>query len=248
MPAQPGSYHAHVSAGPDPFANLHAVVPLRSLEGGKTRLGEALDPEERQTLVAGLLRHTLTVLRDWPALRRVHVVSADPDVQAIASTLGASVVADPETTAGAAAGGSGAALNEALRAGRDAAIAAGATALLLLPADLPLLDDSALEALLEAADAALAAGSGRPLAVLAPADARGGTNALLLAPPDAVEPRFGLNSLERHLRAAAADGVSVQLVVAPGVAFDLDTPDDVDRLDPRRLAALAALGAAVTAG
>ncbi len=226
----------------DPLSSLHAVVPLRSLEGGKTRLGGALDAEERETLVSGLLRHTLEVLGAWAPLRAVHVVSADPAVLSLAAAAGASVVAErsdgeasPET------------LNAALRAGRDAAVRAGATAVLLLPADLPLLDADALDALLDAADAALAAGSGRPVAVLAPADARDGTNALLLAPPHAFEPQFGPASLERHLRAAAGAGASVQVVVEPGVSFDLDTPDDVERLDAGRLAELTALGAAASA-
>ncbi len=225
----------------DPLSNLHAIVPLRSLEGGKTRLGGALDAEERETLVSGLLRHTLEVLRAWPALRRIHVVSGDPAVLSLAATGGANAVAeesDGETSPDT--------LNAALRAGRDAAVRAGATAVLLLPADLPLLDVDALDSLLDAADAALAAGSGQAVAVLAPADARDGTNALLLAPPDAVEPAFGPASLERHLRAAAAAGASVQVVVEPGVSFDLDTPDDVERLDARRHAELTALGAAAS--
>ncbi len=226
----------------DPLANLHAVVPLRSLEGGKTRLGGALDAEERETLVSGLLRHTLEVLRAWPPLRGIHVVSGDPAVLSLAAATGANAVA--EQSDGEASPDT---LNAALRAGRDAAVQAGATAVLLLPADLPLLDVDALESLLDAADAALAAGSGHAVAVLAPADARDGTNALLLAPPDAVEPAFGPSSLERHLRAAAAAGASVQVVVEPGVSFDLDTPDDVERLDARRLAELTALGAAVSA-
>ena len=81
------------------------------------------------------------------------------------------------------------------------------------------------------ADAALAAGGGRPVVAIAPADARRGTNALLLSPPDVIEPQFGDASLEAHLRAAAEADASVQLVVDPALGFDLDTPDDLERLD-----------------
>ena len=110
-----------------------------------------------------------------------------------------------------------------------------------------MLDVPALDRLLDGADAAMAAGTGAPLAVIAAADARDGTNALLLSPPDIIEPHFGPGSLEAHLRAARDANATVQLVVDPVVGFDLDTPADLVRLDPARLAELEALGAASVA-
>ena len=88
----------------------------------------------------------------------------------------------------------------------------------------------ALDRLLDAADAALAAGGGGPLVVIAPSDARQGTNALLLAPPAVIEPAFGAASFEAHVRAAAHQGASVQVVADPALGFDLDTPEDLELL------------------
>ena len=215
------------------LGSLHVVVPVRTLAGGKARLGEALDAEERQGLIAGMLRDELAVLGAWGLATAVHVVSPDPEVAPLAAAAGVHPVL--QLTVG---------LNEAIRDARTAAVAAGATALLILPADLPMLDVPALDRLLDAADAAMAAGAGSPLAVIAAADARDGTNALLLSPPDVIEPQFGTGSLEAHLRAARDAGATVQLVVDPAVGFDLDTPADLVRLDPARLAQLEALGAA----
>ena len=129
-------------------------------------------------------------------------------------------------------------LNEGIVAAREIAVSGGATAILILPADLPVLEAGALDALVDAADAALAAGGGRPVVVVAPADARSGTNGLLLSPPDAIAPGFGPASLERHLRAAEAAGASTQLVVDAALGFDLDTPDDLTLLGRARLAKL----------
>lgn len=218
---------------PADLSVLHVVVPVRTLATGKLRLGEALDAEEREELVAGMLSRELAVLKAWGAPRAVHVVSPDPALMPLARAAGARSLMQ-----------AGEGLNEGLRQARAIALAEGATAMLVLPADLPLLDEAALARLLEAADAALAAGSGRPFVVLAPADARDGTNALLLAPPDVIEPSFGPGSLERHVRAARDAGASLQLVVDPALGFDLDTPQDIDRLDPERLALLEELGAA----
>jgi len=218
------------------LASLHVVVPVRTLAGGKARLGEALDAEERQGLIAGMLRDELAVLGAWGLAAAVHVVSPDPEVVPLAAAAGAHAVVQ-----------AGDGLNAAIHDARAVAVGAGATALLILPADLPILDVAALDRLLDAADAALAAGTGAPLVVVAAADARDGTNALLLGPPGIIDPQFGPGSLEAHLRAARDAGATVQLVVDPVLGFDLDTPADLERLDPARLAELEALGAAMVA-
>jgi 2-phospho-L-lactate/phosphoenolpyruvate guanylyltransferase len=214
---------------------LDVIVAVRSLADGKERLGPALDAEERETLILGMLLNTLEVLGAAPAVRRVHVVSRDPTVLTLAGERAASAIAEP-------AGGE---LNAALSAGRDAALVDGGGAVLYLPADLPMLGAESVARLVDAADAALAAGGGRPLVVIAPSDVGGGTNALLVAPPTVVDPSFGLRSFEAHARAAQAADATVQVVVDPVLGFDLDTPDDLERLDASRLVALIERGTQV---
>jgi 2-phospho-L-lactate/phosphoenolpyruvate guanylyltransferase len=213
------------------FSRIHVVLPVRSISGGKARLGGALDAEERETLILGMLRHIVLTIREWGGAAVTHVVSLDPALLADAASLGADTVRQLD-------GG----LNEAIVAGRRRARQTGATAMLVVPADLPLLDGTSLERLVDAADAALAAGSGRPVVVLAPADARGGTNALLVSPLDVIEPDFGAMSLQCHTQAAADVDATVLMVVDPGLGFDLDTPDDVDRIGVQRLDHLLELG------
>jgi 2-phospho-L-lactate guanylyltransferase len=180
-----------------------------------------------------MLRHVLTTLRTWGGATDVLVVSPDPVLLAVARESGVRTL---RQRAGD--------LNAAIRLGRADAAAGGATALLVLPGDLPLLAGAALDRLRDAADAAMAAGSGASLVTIVPADARSGTNALLLSPPDVIEPAFGPDSLRAHLEAARAVGASVQLVEDPSLGFDLDTPAELERLEPARLAELQALGAA----
>ena len=138
------------------------MLPIRSRDAAKTRLGLALDPEERDVLVLGMFASTLRVLAGWPSCRRIHVVTSDYIGHRRCRTWFGSVVtvSDPGTG-----------LNDALRAGRDAAVAAGATAVLMLPADLPLLETASLDRCSNAADATIAAGNGQPVVVIAPADA-----------------------------------------------------------------------------
>ncbi len=212
---------------------IHIVLPMRTVSGGKARLGGALDAEEREELVLGMLLNTLSVLGAWSACRRIHLVSPDPVVDAATRQAGVDVSIHPQDGEG---------LNEGIKLGVQAARVEGASSLLVLPGDLPLLTVESLDQLIMAADAAMTAAAGGPLVAIAPSDARSGTNALLLRPLDVIEPLFGLDSFEAHLRAAAAAGAAVQVIDDPALGFDLDTPDDLERLDPARLRELMALG------
>jgi 2-phospho-L-lactate guanylyltransferase len=222
--------HAPDGSGLSP---LHVVLPMRTVSGGKARLGGALDAEEREELVLGMLLHTLAVLGEWPVPRRLHLVSPDPLLTAVTHGAGPGVTIHRQPDEG---------LNEGIRIGVGAAGAEGAASVLVLPGDLPLLSVEALDELGMAADAGVAAAEGGPLVAIAPSDARNGTNALLLRPVGVIDPAFGPGSFEAHLRAAEAAGAAVQVVHYPTLGFDLDTPDDLERLDPARLRELMELG------
>ena len=212
---------------------LHVVLPMRTVSGGKARLGEVLDAEEREELVLGMLLHTLSVLGEWPAGRHIHLVSPDPMVDAATRHAGVELRMHRQDGAG---------LNEGIALGISAARVEEAASVLVLPGDLPLLTTEALDELLLAADAGLVAASGGLLVAAVPSDAGGGTNALLLHPPEVIRPSFGPGSFEAHLRSAEDAGAAVQVVSDPLLGFDLDTPDDLERLEPARLRELTELG------
>jgi 2-phospho-L-lactate guanylyltransferase len=107
-------------------------------------------------------------------------------------------------------------------------MAEGASALLVLPADLPLLEPEDIRDVLGEAD-------DETSVVISPDSARAGTNALLLAPPDAVPFAFGLGSYEAHLQAARERGLDVRVCERPRLAFDLDTADDLARLKEKEV-------------
>ncbi len=206
------------------------LIPVRALEGAKSRLGDALDPEERRDLVERLLRETVAAALATPGVDRVIVVSPDPEVLEAGASAGAGRV--PQTTAG---------LNPGLVEARDAAAAAGADRLLILPGDLPGIAPSDIAAILAAADAAasrVTGGTGRVVVLATDRHGRG-TNALLLQPPRVIEPSFGGDSRDAHRRLAATAGAAYAEV--PGaLALDLDTPDDLLLLEALRPEALRA--------
>src|SRR4051794_33071082 len=127
---------------------------------------------------------------------------------------------------------------EAATLGIIRAKALGAECAVLLPGDCPLLDAGELEAAL---------GRAAPGRVTVVPDRHGaGTNALILAPPDAIGPAFGPGSRERHMDRAERRGLEVAVEELDSLALDLDTPDDLRELaevlgaEPQRAPATAA--------
>ena len=60
------------------------AIPVRALEGAKSRLGAVLDAEERRDLVEDLLRLAVQAALATPGVGEVIVVSPDPEVLAVA--------------------------------------------------------------------------------------------------------------------------------------------------------------------
>jgi len=194
-----------------------ALVPIRGLETAKTRLGADLDPEERAALVTELLRRTLAATRDADRIAGTVVVTMDGDAAEIARRHRA--VGLVERAPG---------LNGAIEAARSVALARSATAVLVLPADVPAVSARAIDQLVaEAAASSPAAGSPENGLVAIVADRHGeGTNALLLSPPGVIAPAFGAASHARHVAAARAAGARL-VELGGALALDVDTAADL---------------------
>lgn len=206
-----------------PTRRTVVVVPVRALEGAKSRLGAVLDAEERRELVTLLLRRTIAAARGAAGVTAVVVVSPDAEALAVAAAEGAEPVAQRSTG-----------LNPGLAEAR-LALDGRAERLLILPADLPGVSSAHIERLLAAADRTSSGGA--PVVALAPDRHGRGTNALLLDPPTVIDPAFGGDSRQAHAGLARAAGAAYT-EVAGVLDLDLDTPDDlllVEALHPEAL-------------
>jgi 2-phospho-L-lactate guanylyltransferase len=193
-----------------------AVVPVGTLDGAKSRLGETLDAEERRDLATRLLARTLEAALATPGIDEVLVVTPDDEVRQLAARAGARPIRQQSQG-----------LNVGLRQARDEVLASGADALLVVPIDLPLISAEALQAVLAPLDDRT-----RPLVVLVPDRHGRGTNALLVAPPDAIEFGFGGDSRRAHAACAADAGARFVELDGP-LSLDIDTPDDLLLVEQR---------------
>lgn len=209
-----------------------AILPIKAFEGAKQRLVAApgMAGGTRRALAEAMFTDVLTALRRTKGIDEVIVVAVAGGPQEIARGHGAQVV-DDDADAGQ---------SPAAARGVAAAVALGFDRALLVPGDCPALDPGELDALLRRHTL-------QTSVVVIPDRHGTGTNGLLLAPPDALEPSFGDGSRERHEAAAAQAGSACVVDTdVPSLALDVDTPDDLAAL--RALLASRRGGAAHTRG
>src|SRR5688572_17782823 len=153
-----------------------AILPVKSFGRAKQRLGDAVS--DKPALAAAMVADVLEALARVPELDGIIVVTAEAAAADAARAAGAQVVHDPVEAGQSAAAALGIAATNADRA-------------LLVPGDCPALDPGDVSALLAPARVT-------PTVVIVPDRHGQGTNALLLTPPDVMEPAFGEGSFARH--------------------------------------------------
>jgi 2-phospho-L-lactate guanylyltransferase len=190
-----------------------AILPVKRFDRAKQRLSQALGPQPRAALAEAMLRDVLLALARVTGLERTIVVTGEPRAAALAAFFGAEVVADEREAGQSAAAG----------AGVERAREVGATRALLVPGDCPALDSGEVSAL-------LARHRDVPAVAIVPDRHGTGTNALLLSPPDAIEPAFGPGSRARHEALAREAGVEPAVEPLESLAHDVDTAADLAAL------------------
>ena len=205
--------------------SIYAIIPVKPFANGKARLAPVLSPEARAALCQRLFEHVLDAACAAVGLDEIVVVSADDTVRVIGAARGAACIDEPlpGKTGPDQKGLDG--LNTALAIGRQEAVARLASTILVLPADLAFVTAEDIGALIAAG-----IGARGPGVAIAPDEARDGTNALLLSPPDLIGFSFGPGSFEAHCAAAVTAGTNPFVIERPGLGFDVDAPEDLSRI------------------
>ncbi len=193
---------------------LWAIIPVKPLRRGKSRLATVLSQTDRLDLNRRLLTHTLETLSAIPQIEQVLVVSRDPAALALAREHGARTIREDRSSH----------LNVALTRATIIAKTYTTRGVLILPADLPLLTAEDInEMLVRSQDP--------PVVVIAPDHRREGTNALLISPAGLIEYDFGPGSFERHCARVNEAGARLEVCELRSLALDVDQPGDLELLD-----------------
>ncbi len=192
---------------------IWAIVPVKPLRLGKSRLSGVLSDDERAVLNRIFLEQTLETLRNTSQVAQTLVVSRDPAALAIARGYGMRTVLEDGNPD----------LNQALTRATLLAHTYATRGVLVLPADLPLLTKDDLVSFFEHVFPS-------PCMVISPDRREDGTNALLMAPGGLIPYSFGPGSFNRHCDLARKKGARLEVVRNTNIALDLDLPEDLELL------------------
>jgi 2-phospho-L-lactate/phosphoenolpyruvate guanylyltransferase len=184
------------------------LVPIKIMTDAKQRLSSILTPEERLALTQAMCEDVLQAISNWPSHPPVAVVTRDPFARDLAAHFDFDVIADDNS-------GETNAIADATTICRKR----GAKFALVVPADIPLIDSTELQQII---DAAPPQGS-----VLVTDAAKRGTNAAYRSPCDLFLLRFGNDSFLPHLAAAKVTGLPCTTLDLPSIARDVDRPEDL---------------------
>ena len=173
-----------------------AVLPIKRFDDAKQRLDKTLNAGTRRALAEAMVSDVLHALRRAERIDKVIVVTGENGAEALARAYDAESIPDDDRGH-----------SHAARAGVDWALERDYERVLLVPGDCPALDPREVDELVAGAMSA-------PDVVIVPDRHGTGTNALLLAPPDAIAPELR----PRQPRAPRAGGQRRRRALARGRA------------------------------
>jgi 2-phospho-L-lactate guanylyltransferase len=188
---------------------LWAIIPVKPLRRGKSRLSKIISAEKRADLNQFLLEHTIRVLNTIDEIDNILVISRDTAALALARDMGARTVQERGRPG----------LNTALSRAAEVAKSYETCGILVIPADLPRLSAEDIRTI-------LAYRNDPPVVVIAPDRKNQGTNVLLVCPPDLIKFSYGKGSFEKHSQAAREAGARLEVCNLPSLELDLDEPED----------------------
>jgi 2-phospho-L-lactate guanylyltransferase len=188
------------------------LIPVKNLSTAKQRLAAVLDQPARTELAQAMLHDVLSALAAWQGRPPCALVTSDPFAMALARQYDFEIILDPANP-----GETG-----AIEMATQKCLARGIGSTLVIPADIPLIQASELNQILVQAP--------HEGSVLAPAADGRGTNAAFRRPANLFALRFGNDSFKPHLAAAQATGKPCIVLQLPGIAADVDTPEDLRQL------------------
>jgi len=192
---------------------LWAIVPVKPLRRGKSRLSGILTEDERTYLNYTMLANTLKTLAAVSEIECTLVISRDAGALALARDLKARTVKEDGSSN----------LNLALKRATIVAQFFSAESILILPADLPLITPTSIRSFIQSS-------GDPPVLAISPDRRMNGTNAMLTNPAGIVEYSFGEGSFHKHVNQAHRYNIRVEVCNIPEIGLDLDTPEDLDYL------------------
>lgn len=194
--------------------NTFAIVPVKSFENAKSRLGTVLDTHERTQLSTFLVKRTICVLKKSSNIDKIILVSPDRRVEKLACKYGTTFLREDSDSG----------VNLAVKKADHFCIASGAEATLVLPIDLPLMIPEDIDIVCKSAL------SDDHCINLCPSYKFDGSNVLLRKPCDIIGTSYDANSYPMHVLAGIRKNIKIRVLFLNRLMIDIDTFQDIKKM------------------
>jgi len=199
-----------------PTRDLWVVIPVKPPRQSKQRLKD-FSASFRAGLALAMFQDVLTALSGAKTIKEILIVTLDAEIANLAAGQRVQVVEEAEPLG----------MNRAIAQGCEYARRHGATSLVVIPLDIPLLTGVEFDRLVDELRLRSGTADG-PVLGIVPAAGRGGTNWMCFGTQQPFPPLYGPDSYRRHLEQASAQGYRTVTLESPAVSLDVDEPSDLE--------------------
>jgi 2-phospho-L-lactate guanylyltransferase len=190
---------------------VFAIVPVKSFENAKTRLGTLLSTAERIRLSGMLVKRTIYILKKTPGIQKILLVSSDSRTKKIARKYGVTFLEEDKESG----------VNSAINLADKFCVTACADASLILPIDLPLILPEDVSIICKSVL------DDNNCVVLCPSYKFDGSNVLLRKPCNIIGTSYDANSYLMHVLGGIRNNVKTKVLFVSRLMIDIDTVLDV---------------------
>ncbi len=184
------------------------LVPVKNLRSAKQRLAAAANQASRTELAQAMLTDVLEQLAA-SGVDNISLVTSDPFALKLANQFRFEIIRDDTNISE----------TDAIEMATHVCQSRGIETTLVIPADIPLISATEIQTIYDNAP--------ERGCVLVPSRDKRGSNAVLRRPASLFPLRFGNDSFMPHLAAAVATNSTCVVLSLPGIALDIDTPEDL---------------------
>lgn len=187
------------------------IVPFKNFKSAKTRMRKDLSSQETEKIVEKMLIHVLQEVSKSQMSDENFIITNDKKAIRIASSFGIKIIEEEKQ------------LSESVSIDFASKILKekGATSVLRIPGDLPLLSFKDIDYIFKKAKEYNSC-------IVVPSKSGSGTNAMLRTPPDIIQSFFGENSLQRHIKEFEDKKVQYKILENENIGLDIDCLNDLE--------------------
>ena len=188
------------------------VIPVKRFALAKNRLNTVLTSAERESLAQVMLNDVIRAVANARLVSGILLVSNEMRAKYIVERVGGLFLKSIESG-----------VSIAFKQASDWLLRHGQRTAFMIPSDIPTIESSEVDSLIAAHSA------GKSVTII-PDRHYGGTNGLIVSPPDIINYHFGSNSFSLHISATEEVGIKPTVKISLGVALDIDSQPDLYRL------------------